>query len=171
MTFDIHNDAGALTTLINRDSLARRSADLAGTTKPVRWSDDYLAKLIIAPDAPPTQEQIEIHRRRREYTVPIFNRGQKAVFRYLTSAKEPNTTPSLWVDVVHKGVRVKFATPEAHLFGVPQKLAALIGPVLGVCLWAGNVYVAAGVFLIYGVAVVVPGAAVIKLWRRFASWL
>ena len=99
-----------------------------------------------------------------------MNRGQVVRFTFLNAASTEKE-PSLWVDILHKGVKVKFRVPHNEFMGVSQPDAALVGSalgllVLGTVVWfIEAAWIAAVICLSYGLVVLVPGAVSIKLWR------
>ena len=75
------------------------------------------------------------------------------------------------MDIVHKGVQLKLRVPYNVFMGVSQPHAALVGSALGlwvivaVVLFVDAVWVASAICMIYGLAVLVPGAVCIKSWH------
>ena len=99
-----------------------------------------------------------------------MNRGQVVQLTYLNEASAGKEL-SLWLDIVHKGVRLKFQVAQSIFMGVPTPAAALVGSALGVAflpivIWFIDVvWLAAVLCLAYGLTVLVPGALMIKFWR------
>ena len=91
----------------------------------------------------------------------------------LTFLNAPSTDkePSLWLDIVQKGIKLKFRVAHSEFLGVPQPAAALVGSALGfvffgLVVWLiETVWVAALLCLVYGILLLTPGALSIKLWR------
>jgi hypothetical protein len=125
---------------------------------------------LIPPGSQPTEAQQNIYSKQREYLIPTFNRGQLVRFTFLNAAL-PEKQPSLWLDIVHKGVKVKFRVAHNKFMGIPQPSAAIVGSVLGFILLGfvialiDTVWIAALISLVYGLLVLIPGALMIKLWR------
>jgi hypothetical protein len=119
--------------------------------------------------------QRDTHGSRRDYMIPTMNRGQIVRFHFLNAAKTQNQ-PSIWLDVLHKGVRHRFRVPQNQILGVPQPRAALAGVVLGFVLLGvliatvETVWIAAVCSLLYGLIAQVPGAWVIRAWRATRDW-
>ena len=124
----------------------------------------------------PTQEQVTLYSRQREYLLPTMNRGQVVRVAYLNAAHTVHV-PTLGMDIVHKGVQTKIRIPQNVFMGVSQPQAALIGSALGVgvisavIVLVDTVWVASVICMVYGLVVLVPGAVCIKLWRWFRGWL
>ena len=101
-----------------------------------------------------------------------MNRGQTVKLTYLNSAVS-NIIPSIGLAVSQKGVKLKFRLPQKTILDIPQPRAALIGIIIGLIIAWGlistNVQLWAGVILalIYGLIAQLPGAYIIKIWRKF----
>lgn len=154
------------------DLLTERS-ELIGTTHVLRWTTDFANALAIGSGDHPTDAQSTRYRREREYFLPTMNRGQIVRFAYLNAALREHQ-PSLWIDVVHKGVKVKYREPPNVFMGVPHPHAILVGSalgllVLGLVIWlTDTIWLASIICLVYGLAVVLPGVVCIKsyYWLR-----
>jgi hypothetical protein len=109
------------------------------------------------------------------YNAEVMNRGQRIRLHFLNAAETQNQ-PTLWLDVLHKGVKVRFRAAQAEILGVRQPTAALVGIVLGFVLlgvmiaFVDTLWLAALGALIYGSALQIPGACVVKGWRRLREW-
>lgn len=149
---------------------------LMGTTHFVSYSPEYEQEIAVTPGSAPTQQQRNVHGQRREYLVPVFNRGQLIRFQYLNISKSEQQ-PSIWLEIVHPGVVLKFRHPQSHIFGVPQPMAALTGFLLGLLfatlLYAYSPYVWIIAFgsLSFGFVAQVPGAYAIRAFRRVRRWI
>ena len=149
---------------------------LMDTTRIVDYSPEYEQKIAVAPGATPSQLQRDVHAQGREYLVPVFNRGQIIRFQYLNISKSEKQ-PTIWLDVVHPGVVLKFRPPQNQVFGVPQPLAVLVGTLLGLLfatlLYAYSPYVWLIAFgsLFFGFIAQVPGAYLIRVFRRVRGWI
>lgn len=99
-----------------------------------------------------------------------MNRGQVVRFHFLNAAKTEKQ-PTIWLDVLHKGVKLKFQVPQNQVFGIAQPQAALVGAILGFILVGivialiNTVWVAALCSLLYGFIAQVPGALTVRGWR------
>src|SRR5262249_38596873 len=84
--------------------------------------------------------------------------------------------PALWLDVVHKGVKLKFRKAVVEHWGVPHLYAVLLSTIVGVTLLVFMitrvkvVWIAAVISFVYGVLVILPGVLVFKLWRWLGSF-
>ncbi len=149
--------------------LLTERTELVGTTQILTWSDEFISDITVESGEQPSELQNELHRTRREYTIPSFNRGQIARMTFLNAA-QPNQQPSLWADVVHKGVKLKFRIAHNKFMGISQPYAALVGMIIGLIIVAlliskmDVVWIAATVSFLFGVFIIVPGALVVKLW-------
>lgn len=72
---------------------------------------------------------------------------------------------------------MRFRVPQPQTLGVPQPTAALLGVAIGLILlgyiiaFVSTLWVAAVLALVYGFIAQVPGALVVRLWRRMKEWL
>lgn len=154
----------------NDTRLLSERADLMGTTRTLEWSEEFSRRLAVQPGTQPTAGQMVLYGRQREYAVPTMNRGQIVRLTFL-NAPDGEAQPTIWLDIVHPGVKTRFRVPHQQFLGTPQPIAALIGAALGVpfllvVVALTDVAWAAGVLcLLYGVCVVFPGAYFIKAWR------
>ena len=142
----------------------------------IKYSPDYEKTIAVAAGASPSQQQRDIHGQRREYMVPVLNRGQGVRFQYLNISKS-GQQPNIWLDIVHPGIVLKFSKPQNQMFGVPQPKAALVGVLLGL-LFATLLYaycpytwVIAFGSLFFGLIAQVPGAFLIRAFRKVRGWL
>jgi hypothetical protein len=154
----------------NDTILLTERSELLGTTRLLGWTDDFAHRLAVPPGAQATAVQRDLYGRQREYLVPTMNRGQVVRLAFLNAASTENQ-PTVWLDIVHKGVKVKFRVAHDLFLGTPRPAAALVGAALGipflviVIAFIDTLWVAAAACLLYGLLVVVPGALSIKLWR------
>ena len=150
--------------------LLTERSELVGTTRILQFTEEFSNKLAVEAGAQPAQEQSALYYRQREYLLPTMNRGQVVRIDYLNSALTEEQ-PSLWIDIVHKGVQLQLRVPHNVFMGVSQPHAALVGSALGllviiaVVFLVDAVWVASVICMMYGLAVLVPGAACIKSWH------
>jgi hypothetical protein len=155
--------------------LLTERTEIVGTSHIVRWTDEYVNSVRVPAGQQPTDLQREIHGSSRDFLVPTMNRGQVVRFHFLNAAKSQNQ-PTLWLDVLHKGVRHKFRVPQNQFLGVPQPRAAMVGVLVGILLLVllvtttESVLVAAGTALLYGFVAQLPGALAIRAWRAARDW-
>ncbi len=155
----------------NDTVLLSEQTQIDETSYRLELTDKYKKEFHSSEPQEVTEYQRELLGKRREYVVPVFNRGQIIKLTYLNSAKV-NTMPTIQVDAVKKGVKLVFRPPLNKLLGESQSHAALVGIIIG-CLGAAilianetKLWQAVWIAFIYGVLVVVPGAYFIKLYRK-----
>ena len=151
--------------------LMTEQTQLLETPNILEWSEKYKKQLHVEPGSTPTENQWNTYNGSREYIVPILNRGQSIKITYLNSAKSA-TTPSIWLSVSQKGIKLKFQVPQNQILGVPQGQAALFGVFIGVAVLIAlslsiqEPWLVASLAMIYGLVAQLPGAYAIKLIRR-----
>ncbi|MCC4285446.1 hypothetical protein LL273_17140 [Marinobacter salarius] len=155
----------------NDTALLSERTQILDTPNMIFWSDRYQRKLTVAPGDQPSDYQKNLHSSEREYFLPVLNRGQRVQITYLNSGKT-DAMPHIWLDVPIKGVKLKFRPPQNQVFGVPQPRAALVGGLIGLLvvfplmILIDITWLSALLSLIYGVAVLVPGAYTLKAIRK-----
>jgi hypothetical protein len=108
--------------------LLNQYTEITGTTHVLVWTPDFAAAITIPAGQAPTEAQLEIFRHRRDFIVPVLNRGQKVVMRFLTTVPSGRVGgPVVWVDMLHPGVRVEYRKLEPQIHGVPVRFALPIG--------------------------------------------
>ena len=107
--------------------------------------------------------------RRRDFVIPVLNRGTKAIFLFLVRPNVAN--PMLRVYCDHLTVRLKHRAERPMIFGVVQAHAGWAGLGVG-CLAAvalatslRNIWVAVFVALLLGTFGQLLGVAVVRMWR------
>ena len=154
----------------NDTNLLTERSELVGTTHIPQWTEAFSNKLAVESGAKPTLEQWDLYCRRREYLLPTMNRGQVVRVAYLNDAHTEHQ-PSLWIDIVHKGVKVELRAPHNIFMGVSQPHSVLVGSVLGLLVlgavigFVDTIWIASIICLVYGLFVMVPGVVCIKAWR------
>ena len=154
----------------NDTILLTERTEMVGTASIVNWTDGFRKQLKVAPGQTPSPEQSDLHSRRRDYLVPVMNRGQVIRFHFLNASRTENQ-PSIWLNIIHKGVKLKFRVPQNQIFGVAQSRATLVGAILGFVLvgfivtFVDSIWIAALSSLIYGFIAQVPGAWVVRAFR------
>ena len=155
----------------NDTVLLTERTEVLGTTRILEWTADFSQQLAIQPSDRPTSIQRNLYGSQREYLIPTLNRGQVVRLTFLNAASS-DKQPSIWLDILHKGVKVKYRVAHEEFLGTPRPAAALVGAGLGVLFLAvviaivNTVWIAAVLSFLYGLLVVVPGAFSIKLWQR-----
>lgn len=159
----------------NDTTLLSEFPHLIGTTQFIKYSPEYEEKIAVSPGTVPTQFQRETHGQSREYLIPTLNRGQVIRFQYINISKSEQQ-PTIWLDVVHPGVLLRFRPPQNQVFGVPQPLATLAGILLGILfttlLYTYSSYILLVAFgsLFFGFIAQVPGAYAIRAFRQLRVW-
>jgi hypothetical protein len=157
-------------------SLHSERSELVGTTQIIPPSPTYLEEIAVKTGEKPTEAQLKIWTSRRDYLVPVLNRGQKVRFTYLCIANS-DQPPEIYVEIQHQGVLVKFQPPTPQYMDVPQARAALLGSMIGIAALAAIskfslASAAIGlVALVYGLLAVVPGAVMYRVLRKIKRWL
>ena len=125
--------------------------------------DNYFA--IPDADRPPGTDLF----RRRDFVIPVLNRGAKAIFIFLVRPNVPN--PTLGVYCTHLNVRLKHRPTRPMIFGVVQTHASGtglgVGSLVAVALAMSltNIWVAVFVALLVGRFGQLLGVSVIRAWR------
>ena len=150
--------------------LLSEKTQVVGTPHILEWSADFSKRLAVQPGAQPTPDQQELYGTHREYLLPTLNRGQAVRLIFLNVPRSKGQ-PSIWMDIQHHGIKVKFRVAHDEVLGTPGPAALLAGTALGVPLLAvviasvNTVWVATALAFLYGLLIKVPGAYSIKLWR------
>lgn len=151
--------------------LLTQFTQVPGTSYILRFSAEFEAQLNIPDGQQPTEQQLETYRHRREYVVPVLNRGQTAVIRFLTTVPPGRNGPSVWVDMLHAGLRITYRPNIPHVHGVPLRYALWAGLVASVAalvfsgLFVANVWLAASLCLLVGLAAQLVGAHIYRFFR------
>ena len=160
----------------NDAALLTETTYMVDTTRAIHWTSEFAQFLRIEPGGQPTAEQNERYSKQRDYLVPTMNRGQVVRLTFLT-VPAADQNPNLWLDIVHKGAKLKFQVRQVEFLGIPQSSAALAGAALsvvvyGFAIWLiDSVWAAAGLCLLFGLVATIPGALLLKLFRRIRSWI
>ena len=155
----------------NNTVLLTEGTEIVGTTRILEWTTDFTQRVAVPPGGQPTDAQWSIYAQQREYLIPTMNRGQVVRFTYLNNT-DAAQQPAIWLDILHKGVRTRFRVAQPEFLGVPQFSCALAGSGLGIAVLAfiittvETLWLAAVLSFLYGLFVLLPGAASIKLWQK-----
>lgn len=162
---------GIVVRVVAKDTtLLTEQTGIAGTTRGLRWTEEFSQQLSVQQGNPATPSQFATFSRLREFDIPTMNRGQVVDFRFLNDAT-PGKVPRIELEVLHKGVRLEFRMNQQQYMGVPLSSATLAGIalgtlfLLGVTLLTAEVWVGAILSFVFGLVVRVPGALAIKSWR------
>lgn len=160
----------------NNTILLTQSTQIVGTTRSIAFTEEYIKKISVKEDNKPSKEQLALFRKQRDFFVPTMNRNQTLRFEFLNSAISTQQ-PSIWVDVLHKGVKCKFRIAQNMIFGVPKGDAAIIGAIFGLIvvflliIFINNVPISAFISFIIGLTVIIPGAFIVKIFRKIRDLL
>ena len=158
----------------NDTFLLTEGTEIIGTSRILEWTEGFAARVAVPPSSDPTEAQRTIYGHEREYLIPTMNRGQFVRLTYLNATSTPQH-PTISLDILHKGVRTKLRVAQPEFLGVPQLSAARVGSALGFVVVAliiatvKTLWLAAVLSFLYGLFVLLPGAASIKLWRTFRN--
>ena len=146
----------------NDAMLLTETTYMVGTNRAIHWTPSFAQSLRVEPGSQPTTEQNELFFKQREYLVSTMNRGQLVRLTFLAvPTKDEN--PNLWLDIVHKGAKLKFRVRQAEYLGIPQPSAALAGAALsaifyGFVVWLiDSAWAAAGLCLLFALGAQIPG--------------
>lgn len=148
--------------------LLGQRVEIAQTTHVPKFTDGFAQKLEVPNGQAPTAEQFEIYNHSREYLLPVFNRGQKFIATYLTTTVAGAQGPSVWLEVLHQGVRAQYRLLVPQVHGVPIKIAVSAGLVVCAALLAvasatlSEPWAAASICLVAGLFAQSIGAFAVK---------
>ena len=147
------------------------SGALEGSNQPLPLAPTFSAEIdrflaIPKADRKPASTDFYL---RREYLIPVLNRGVKVIALFLVIPTVSNPTLRIYCD--HLNVRLKHRPERPMIFGVVQKHAGLtglgVGSLVAVALAMSltNIWAAVFVALAVGVYAQLLGVAVIRGWR------
>ena len=151
--------------------LSERTA-MIGSPNVVPWSPDYKARLEVPAGGAVTQAQWDTYNHRREYLVPVFNRGQVLEFYYACTRPNDDSLPHVFVNAPVKGVKLLYRQTANLVLGVPFELALVRGTVSALLVSAlaawlsGSIWIATAVGFLAGYTALAQGALVSKAMRR-----
>lgn len=99
--------------------------------------DQALTHLIsLKPDSPEFSELLSIVSKRRDYIVPVFNRGNSLSITLLVQGPQSGQAPDVNLNTDYLGVRLQKRPPAPVLLGVPLKQSVITGLIVGliICL-------------------------------------
>lgn len=156
----------------SNSTLLSERTEISGSTHSLRWADEFAMMLALPPGAEPTEVQRRLWNSQREYLLPTMNRGQVVRIAILNSVRGADW-PELTLEILHPGVKVRHREVPQQFLGVPQPAAALTGTLSGILVVAliatsiESVTLAAILAYSYGVAVLIPGALILRTWKWF----
>ena len=141
----------------------------------VLWSPDFRARMEAPAGGVLTQAQWEIYNHRREYLVPVFNRGQVLEFHYTCTRPGDDLLPRVFVEAPVKGVKLLYRQKTWLVLGVPFELALICGTVSALVVsvlaawFFGGSWIATAVVFMVGYTVLLQGALISKATRRLRN--
>ena len=141
----------------------------------VLWSPDFRAKMEAPAGGILTPEQWKIYNHRREYLVPVFNRGQVLEFHYTCTRPGDDLLPPVFVKAPVKGVKLLYRQKSWLVLGVPFELALICGTVSALVVsvlaawFFGGSWIATAVVFMVGYTVLLQGALISKAARRLRN--
>jgi hypothetical protein len=151
--------------------LLTERTEIPGTTHVPQWSVAFKQQMHVPTGGTPTPQQFDVYNHNREYAVPVLNRGQRVVMTYLTTENSGSQGPSVWLDMLHEGVRVEYRPQGPQVHGVAQKVALAIGLVASVLvlalssLFIAESWLAALICLVVGLFAQFVGAMLYRMFR------
>ncbi|MGE0484930.1 MAG: hypothetical protein AB7Q81_12385 [Gammaproteobacteria bacterium] len=116
---DIYSSVGTI--------LLNEKTEILDTPYIVLWKPAFRDQMTVPEGQEPTEQQFDIHRRRREYLLPVFNRWQKLRFTFLCTRPDNDDDPTLFVSSPGKSIRFsRRRSPFVvvrPIFGVPVPVA------------------------------------------------
>lgn len=96
--------------------LLNEKSFMLSTTRIVEWSESFKSEILVPDGEQATDTQINIYRHERRYSIPIFNRGQKLQFSYLSTLLNDETNNYIWIEMIYPGLQLKqrFVTNKIH---------------------------------------------------------
>ena len=155
--------------------LLSQRTEIVGTSRLIDFTDEYQKRIAVAPGEQPNQQQFDLFRSQRDFVAKTMNRGQLLRFQFLTAART-EAQPTIWADVLHKGVKCIYRVPKSEFMGVPHSDAALAGSIVGLLivgftiLYIESLPLAAAISFVAGWTVLIPGALAIKALRKARVW-
>jgi|TARA_B100000315_G_scaffold181369_1_gene170246 hypothetical protein len=159
----------------NDTLLLTQRTELSDTTRALDFTEEYKQELFVPEGNQPTDPQLELYRRRRDYLIPTMNRGQKVKFELLNAAKTKEQ-PTIWLEILQKGINCKYRIAHQLFIGVPQPTAALVGSAIGfvvigfILFYINNIWLAGILSYAVGMTVLIPGAYAVRIFRKIRDW-
>ena len=146
--------------------------EVVGTAQLLPWTPEYatLLQRLQVPLAQQSPDDIKAAMSRREFVMPIFNRGTQLRFNFLVSV-QPDRLPLLNAACDHLGVRMYQRPAKQMLLGVVRDHAAWAGLLVGLALaivigvWIDTVWLAALLAFLLGSFSLLLGVPLVKYWQ------
>ena len=147
-----------------------------GTTKFLEYTEEYKREIEVANGEQPTPYQFELYFGRKDYVIPTMNRRQVIRFEFLNEPK-PDEQPSIWLEILKKGVKLDFRAQKNQFAGVAQPDAIKVGVLVGLgfvfaalVMLDDPLILALSTYAI-GLLVILPGIGTIKAYQKLRNWL
>ena len=95
------------------------------------FTEEFKRSIDVPTGQDPTTEQVNIYHHNREFLIPTLNRGQKVLTRFLVTVANANSAPSIWMDTLHPGIKLKYRPNQNHFLGIPVRITLPLG--LAIC--------------------------------------
>ena len=89
--------------------------EIIGTTRFLEWTEEF-SQLVSKEIKDPSE--INLISKRRDYKIPTMNRGQEVRFTIL-NMPSGNKSPTLWMEILHKGIKIRFNIPQKDILEFP----------------------------------------------------
>ena len=105
-----------------------------------------------------------------------MNRRQTVRFEFLNEPK-PDEQPSIWLEILEKGVKLEFKPQQNQFAGVPQPTAVRVGILVGlifvsvVLMLVNDRLLVALLAYAIGLLVILPGIYAIKAYQKVRDWI
>lgn len=160
----------------NNTLLLSERTEIVDTTRFLSYTGEYASQIHVPEGEEPTEQQKTLYRRQRDYVIPTMNRNQIILFQYLNAANT-EAQPSIWLDVLHTGVKLKFRVAPVSILGVPRPSAAFAGLIVGllfvglVISYIDSLWIASISTFTFGLIAQLPGAYTIKTFRKMREFI
>lgn len=148
---------------------------IEGSNQWLQWTPAFRAEIdrfaAMRPEDRPNDPGWDVLFRRRDYVIPVLNRGEKVVFLFLVRPGIANPTLRVYCD--HLNVRLRHRPQRPMTLGVVQQHAIIAGLIVGLAVAVAlalnvtNIWAAVFAALIVGWFGQLWGVAIIRGWRWF----
>lgn len=148
--------------------LLNEKTHMVSTTRTIEWSEAYKKEIFVPNGELATDIQLHTYRHERRYAVPVFNRGQKLHFIYLSTLLNDETNNYIWIEMIYPGLQLKqrFATNKIHNVLVQDAIvwglfASIIAAIFSP-LYINNIWIIAALCTFIGLFAQSIGAYIFK---------
>ncbi len=100
--------------------LLNQYVELVGTSYVPTFTESYKKFIEVPNGQNPTAQQTNTYYHNREFFILTLNRGQKFLTRFLVT--DANSSPAIWMDTLHPGIKFKYRPNQNHFLGVPIRI-------------------------------------------------